>query len=120
MLAWGVVLVVLGTAVAGGYYMITRLPPPAACSKEQLLRWLVLRDLSTASPRTRSALVDRLQTEILRDPNVVEGASSLTPSQSRQLHKNVKLLQHVWFVDRVDQYHQLPVCRRSIRTAPAG
>lgn len=104
---------VLSGLVAGGtattwYFQVVDLPHPSHASSEQLLRWVVQRDLESETPDVRLALVDRLVAELnnsgLRVDRNIDG---LSERQKQTLHKNLELIKSVWFESRADRYAEI-------------
>lgn len=97
-----------------GVQMLYRLPAPEHCSRSQLLRWLVLRDVSAESPPTQLALVDRLAQELLArdDDGLVTASGGANWLVGDQVRQNANLLKQVWFTSRVDRFHALPAAQR--------
>jgi len=93
------------------YFMAMQLPHPSEANREQLFRWLVLRDVSRQPKDVQVALVDRLEEELSKGINAADGVRSLTDAQRQLVQMNIDFLKHVWFKTRVAQYHKL---------APAG
>lgn len=114
MLCIAVLLLPVGGGVA---YFVQRivcppLPDPAVADRDQLVRWLVLRDLSQESPETRRVLVERLEAEFRGAPNWSQVADRLNESQREVLWNNLVLLLEPWFLEKADRYSQLAVADR--------
>ncbi len=88
------------------YMSVFHLPHPSQANREQVFRWLVLRDLKLESHEIRIALVDRLQDEMGKDIQLDDQTASLSDSQRVRIVSNVELLKQVWFVQRVGDYHE--------------
>jgi hypothetical protein len=50
-------------AAAAVPFLRSRLPDPAVANRDELLRWLVTRDLAMETPQTRLVLIQRLGQE---------------------------------------------------------
>jgi len=94
-------------AIAAWYFMAMQLPHPSEANRAQLFRWLVLRDVSRQPEDIQFALVDRLEEELAIGISAADSVSSLTDTQRQRVQKNVDFLKHVWFKNRVVQYHAL-------------
>ncbi|MCH7724995.1 MAG: hypothetical protein IH991_00740 [Planctomycetes bacterium] len=90
----------------GWYLLVVHLPNPRDASREQLLRWLVQRNLAEEPLETQVALVDRLRVEIEGDIDVCQQANSLSDEQREQLNTNVQLLKQVWFKMCTTRYYE--------------
>jgi hypothetical protein len=108
------VLVGLCAVAAGAGWFVASLGllDPAHASRDDLFRWLVLRDLDQEPPQTQLALVERLQQELRAGIEIDGAARALDDSQRVRLRNNVQLLKHVWFVARVDDYERCEPSRR--------
>lgn len=83
----------------------SNLPHPRVASHNQLMYWVVLRDLKQFEPEIHLALVDRFAeeaAEIFEKNNASQAA--LSPSQTERLLANIELLKQVWFKDRIATY----------------
>lgn len=105
----GACVALMSVAGGAGYFLVyPLLPDPTVASREQLLRWVVLRDLSQETFGTRQALVRRLDVEFDQAPDLAGPAKGLTDSQSTRLRENIAILVEPWFVDKVEHFAQLP------------
>jgi hypothetical protein len=88
------------------------LPDPAVASRDELLRWLVTRDLAKESPKTRLVLVQRLEHEFCSgvDWDALKGKTS--KEQRKQLWSNIPLLLGPWLSDKASVYSQLSEAKR--------
>ena len=109
LIAAALLVVIAGVALAGGW-MLMRKPNPETASIEAVLRWLVVADISTEPADVQISLVRRLEKELSAGLDVAPGAE-LTSSQQSKLNKNIKHLKRVWFVDAVEQHHQLSAAK---------
>lgn len=105
-----VVLAALGLSglAVGAYYWLQQLPDPSAASRDELFRWLVLRDVAAEPLDVQQALVDRLQAELLEGPPTAGKATALGGGLRTQLRDNVHTLKRVWFEMRTRQYAACP------------
>ncbi len=81
-----------------------RLPPPAESNREQLMRWLVLADLSEQPRGLQVDLLNGLQAESAREVLPADRLSELSDRHRRQLEANVAVLKPLWFAERVREF----------------
>jgi hypothetical protein len=104
-------LVVLASVtIGGGMWLLNAPVDPATASRAQVLRTLVLNDLSALPADGQQAWVDRLQIELTSEDALPTGGAGQQLSQGyrEQLGRNIGLLQAVWFQTRTAQYVKLP------------
>lgn len=103
------VLILMGVVGAGSAWSVWawRLPSPSEANREQLLRWLVLRDVSAETAEIQRTLVNRLVDELKDDTTMTGQAVELSDSYRERLIDNLECLKAVWFSDRVATYHNL-------------
>ena len=89
-----------------------RLPDPAAADRDDLLRWLVMRDLCNESINIQRTLASRLEEEFSQDIDWEATASQLDSPQRERLWRNVLVLLEPWFDDKVDGYYALSPAER--------
>ena len=107
-LATGSVLAFL----AGSVWVYSwQLPPPERANRQELLRWLVTRDLSVEPAHTRDVLARRLDSEFV-DVDWKELSSQMNEEHRRQLWKNLPLLLDLWFVDKFEAYSNSNISQR--------
>jgi hypothetical protein len=87
--------------------LVSGLPDPAVANREELLRWLVARDLSQQSPETCLVLVRRLEEEFRDGVDWAALDGQLTEPQREQLWKNIPLLFGPWLSDKAAIYARL-------------
>ncbi|MFT5523559.1 MAG: hypothetical protein ACI9HK_001507 [Pirellulaceae bacterium] len=101
----------LSVAIVGGIVgwamWSTSLPHPTAASREQIMQWLVLRELPAEPEEISVALVDRIQAEIGTGIDTA-GSTELSTAYKQQLSANIDHLEEVWFRTRCRQYEELP------------
>ncbi len=110
-----VALVALGTLSLGvglELYRRDRLPDPEVADGNALMKWLATRELSEETPEIRQKLVRRLGRFLdEQDPqqpfDLQEVLDQLDDDQTEQFWSNVYLLAELWFLERVETYHQL-------------
>ena len=113
----GILWLVLAVALAVGIgvaipLLPPRLPDPAVANRDQLLRWLVARDLAKESPKTRLVLIQRLEKEFHSGVDWEALKRNTTEAQRKQLWSNIPLLLGPWLNDRASAYSQLPQSER--------
>ncbi len=92
-------------AVAGSVWVYSsQLSSPEDADREELLQWLVTRDLSEESAHTRAVLALRLDSEFVNvDWGDINGRMS--SEYRRQLWENLPLLLEPWFLDKLAAYN---------------
>ena len=107
-----VLLLLLGVVVGGGVaawrWTERPLEPPEKADREELIRWLVTRDLALQPGQTRRALARRLEEEFQGDVDWDAAGRKLNVSQRRQLWANVPWLLEPWLLDKVEGYFGVP------------
>ena len=64
LLIAGAVVAMLSVAAGAGFLMVyPPLPDPSVATRQELFRWMVLRDLSGESPEIRQKILSRVDTE---------------------------------------------------------
>jgi len=86
-----------------------RLPDPEVANREEIIRWLVTRDLGAEPPRIRQVLARRLEEEVAAGLDWNFAAERLSQSRRKRLWNNIMLLLKPWFMDKLDCYSALPV-----------
>lgn len=114
MLTLVTLVVLAAVAVGGGVSLYHAQVDPATASRGQLLRYLVLADISVQPQTVQHAWVERLQEELAGDLTSEGGdaAQSLSPKYRDRLLNNIGTLQAAWFQLRTAQYAELPVDER--------
>jgi hypothetical protein len=109
-------VVLAAVTVSGGVWLRSTRIDPATASRPQLLRYLVLTDLSVEPLAVQQAWVDRLQVELTSDePLVGDGKSEkieLSAGFKAKLLANIQTLQSVWFQKRSAEYARLSAAER--------
>jgi len=90
----------------------TRLPDPAVADRDDLLRWLVARDLGAESMETRRVLARRLEEEFGTGIDWEGTGQQLDESQRQQLWNNVLLLLEPWLMDKTNRYFAISAAER--------
>jgi hypothetical protein len=108
-----ILIIVATTALAAGFLYQPTLPHPRDADREQLVRWLVLRDLRGESDELRLTLVQRLEEEFSAEVDWDSMSDRLTQSQQKRLRDNLVLLLRPWFMSKLEGYFSLPVPQRA-------
>jgi hypothetical protein len=111
---WLLALAALLAAAIGAAvpFLAPGLPDPAVASRDELLRWLVTRDLAQESPSTRLALVERLEQEFRSSMDWDAFDAKMTEAQRKRLWSNIPLLLGPWLSEKASVYAQLPERQR--------
>jgi hypothetical protein len=99
----------IGAAVP---FLVLGLPDPAVANREELLRWIVARDLTKESPETCLVLVRRLEEEFRDGVDWASLDGEVTDAQREQLWKNIPLLFGPWLNEKAAIYAQLSSAER--------
>lgn len=99
---------VVGGAGGSWYFVFVHLPHPRQASPQQLLRWMVQRDLAAERYDVQLALVDQLEQELKNELRVDDVEARLNTEQQQQLRANFQQLKYVWFVSRTKRYFARP------------
>lgn len=92
--------------VAGSAWMYSlRLPDPEHSNRDELVRWMVTRDLGQESVHTREVLAQRFDREFV-GVNWKEFGEQMTVEHRQQLAGNLPLLLKPWFMEKLDTYGQ--------------
>jgi hypothetical protein len=89
-----------------------QLPDPDQASPEQLLRWLVTRDLGQESADIRGQLARRLEEAFPEKVDWPSLKAQLDTTQRARLWKNVVLLLEPWFLEHMEGYFGRPPAER--------
>jgi hypothetical protein len=114
LILWVLMLTVLLAAGVGAAvpFLVPRLPDPAVANRDELLRWLVARDLANESPETCLALVLRLEDEFRDGVDWDALNEKTTEAQRQQLWKNIPQLFGPWLSDKAETYARLAKTER--------
>ena len=114
-----VVLVAMLSAAAGaGFLMVyPPLPDPSVATRQQLFRWLVLRDLSKEPVEIQERIFRRLTDleeagELANTDDLSATIENMEDSHRQMLWHNITVLLRPWLFNRVEQYSQLPASQR--------
>ena len=83
------------------------LPHPAEANREELIRWLVVRDLGAEPVEIRQALASRLEGEFGAGLDWDAMGERLDQSQRKRVWDNILLLLEPWFLQKTDQFFKL-------------
>ncbi len=113
LLIAGVVIAMLSVAAGAGFLMVyVPLPDPAVATRQELFRWLVLRDLSQESMEIRQKILSRVDIEFKDADDLGSTIQNMDDSRRRMLWHNITVLLEPWLLDKVEQYSQLPVAQQ--------
>ena len=105
--------VLVGAAVAGTVlFLRLRLPDPEHSNRQQLVRWLVERDVGREPAELRCRLMRRLEEEFAGGFDWEAAKSRLTENQRRRVWKNFVLILEPWFADKIEAYYRLAAEQR--------
>ncbi len=108
---WGIgCLMTLGLLTAGWWVWPYRLPHPNACDRDQLYRWMALRDLSEEPREIQISLVNRFQ-RLMEEQRLGQGVE-IDPQYESRVVANRKILQDLWFQDAIEQFEILTADQR--------
>ena len=107
------VTITLGAGTLVGFSTVPyfSLPHPSDANRDQLFRWLVLRDIESQPKDLQMALVQRLEEE-LADGVPEQSEGSLNFDQNARLATNIAVLQRLWFEFGVEEYAELDVSQQ--------
>ncbi|MEA1951881.1 MAG: hypothetical protein U9N87_10880, partial [Planctomycetota bacterium] len=89
----------------------SRLPDPEHAGCDELVRWMVTRDLRQESAHTRKVLALRLESEFVDvDWQGLDGRMSV--EHRRRLWANLPLLLKPWFMNKLDDYNNRDAAER--------
>jgi hypothetical protein len=114
MLALLALLVFVAAAVGGAIpFFYRELPDPAKANREELLRWLITKDIAKETPATQLALADRLETEFGSGVDWTAYQGKLEEPQRRQLLQNIPSVLRPWILEKADAYGRLSTDRQA-------
>ena len=97
----------VSAAIAAIRLLYPPLPHPAEANRDELVRWLVVRDLSVEPGEIRGVLAARLEEEFGTGLDWDAMRERLDQSQRERLWDNVLLLLEPWFMEKTDRYFEL-------------
>ena len=98
-------LVTAGAATV--YYFQLRLPHPADADRDQLLRWLAIRDLKAEPVDLQRVLALRLEEEFREGVDWDDMAEELDRQRQVLVWENIVVLMKPWFAEKADRYAEL-------------
>ncbi len=107
-----VVVLLIGGGVRAAFLFYPSLPDPADANRDELLQWLVVRDLRDESPETLEVLGQRLEEEFSTGFDWETEENRLDESQRERVCDNVVVLMKPWFLGKTRRYFQLADDRR--------
>lgn len=108
ILVFAAVLLFLTAAVGGAIPLLSRgLPDPEKANREELLRWMVTRDLAKEPPVTQLALARRLESEFAAGVDWAAFKNKINDSQRRQLLNNITCVLRPWILEKAETYGRL-------------
>lgn len=105
------ICLVLGIIAGSAWVYSSQLPAPEYANRDELLRWLVTRDLGQESAHTRAVLARRLDDEFV-DVDWEGLGGQMSVEHRRQLWENMPRLLEPWFMDKLDGYDKCDEARR--------
>ncbi len=83
-------LMFVAAALGGAISIFNRnLPDPTKANREELLRWLISKDLSRETPATQLALAERLEAEFGAGVDWAAFQAKIDAPQRKQLCRNI-------------------------------
>lgn len=103
------------TAVIGGTipFFYRDLPEPAKANRQELLRWLITKDLAKEPPERVLALGERLEAEFASGVDWSKYQSKLDEAQRKQLFQNIPYILRPWIVKKAEAYSQIAKDQKS-------
>jgi len=108
----GAVAMLSAAAGAGLLMVYSPLSDPSVATRQQLMQWLVLRDLSQEPAEIRQKIVLRLDSEFENVGDLDSTIANLEDSHRRMLWHNVTVLLEPWLLGKVQQYSELPASQK--------
>ena len=96
--------VLIGGGVGALRLLNPPLPPPEAADCDQLVQWLVTRELAEEPLGTRRALARRLEEEFGAEVDWEATGRQLSLQQRRKLWENLPAVLEPWLLDKVEGY----------------
>lgn len=112
MVILAVAVLAAAAALAIAFYR-PGLPDPEYADRDALLRWLVLRDLSTESAHIREVLARRIEEEFSAGIDWEAACRELDSHQRQQLWENALVLFESWVLRNSAQYQAIEPGRRA-------
>ncbi len=99
-------IITAGVAAASLYP--PSLPNPANCGRDDLLRWVVTRDLTGEPLELQTTLARRLEQEFRGGVDWDQLGPQMTDLQRQQLWQNLPLLLEAWLREKAHAYATMP------------
>ena len=101
----------MAIVVGSAWVYSSQLPDPEHADRDELLRWMVTRDLGQESAHTREVLARRLDSEFVDvDWKGLDG--QMSAEHRRQLWENMPLLLEAWFMEKLEVYYRRDASQR--------
>ena len=105
------ICLILGIIAGSAWVYSSQLPAPEHANRDELLRWLVTRDLGQESAHTRAVLARRLDSEFV-DVDWEKLGEQMSVEHRQRLWENMPCLLEPWFMGKLDGYGQCDEARR--------
>lgn len=118
LFTWLALLAAVAVSAAAAVHVTRQgLPEPnpaeALVARGDLVRYLSTADLSQESRGTTVRLIDRLENEFRQGRDWQGDLTPLDDAAWERFQANFAHVMEVWFLDKVDRFHQLPVDARN-------
>jgi hypothetical protein len=101
-------LILTAVAIGGAIPFIPRaLPDPSKATRDELLSWLITKDLAKEPAPTQLAIAKRLESEFASGVDWSKFKNHLDEPRCRQLIKNIPCVLRPWILEKADAYGQL-------------
>ena len=88
------------------------LPDPAKANRQELLRWLITKDMAKETPATQLALAGRLEIEFGAGVDWAAFQGKIDAAQRKLLLQNIPAVLRPWMLAKADAYERLSAdCR---------
>jgi hypothetical protein len=102
-----VVVLLMLSVGAGAIVFCLGLYTPSYANRQQLLYWLVDKDLDRESSQTRLELANRIEEECRQGWSFSSIDEKIDETQQARLWTNIPLILRPWFVEKAKKYAQL-------------
>jgi hypothetical protein len=103
-------VVAIGVAIP---FLAQSLPDPAKADRQQLLRWLIAKNLEQETPATRLTLAQRLESEFAAGIDWTAFQSKIQEPQRKQLLNNIPCVLRPWILEKAEAYMKLSEGQRT-------
>jgi hypothetical protein len=107
------IVLVAGTIVAAIPFFFRNLPEPAKANQQELLCWLVVKDLDKETSATQLALAQRLESEFAAGVDWTKYRSKIDEPERKQLLKNIPCVLRSGFLEKATVYERIATDRRT-------